>query len=91
MGGISNDNVLKFVLGISGLGLSLATFTLSRVFAVEEFAHSIFERVQVTEVKVEYTKTLVDKVDEVQRDRVQRFAIVENKVEELSQEVRGKK
>ena len=80
MGGISNDNIIKFILGISGLGLSLASFTLSRVFSLEEYTHAVSEKLHEQEVRVEYASQIAAKIDEIQRTRAERVATLEAKL-----------
>ena len=80
MGGISNDNILKFVLGISGLGLSLASFTLSRVFSLEDYTHQISEKVGANQIKTEYSQNSIKQLEDAERTRAERLSILETKL-----------
>lgn len=94
MAGISGDNIIKFVLGISGLGLSLASFTLSRVFTLEDYAHVLSEKIHGNEVRIEYSQNLTEKIDQAQRTLPERLAALETKlliIEEALRELKEAK
>ena len=88
MGNISNDNIIKFVLGISGIGLSLATFTLTRVFTLEEYSRNLSEKASGKEIRLQFLEAFALDVRTSQNTKTEQMVVVETKVSVLEEMIK---